>query len=96
MSGVPEQYFWDAYDKTHKKRTEKDVFKFFEKDTEIEYIRKRIVWVDEPTTEVINGMTMTSKSGCIIKDEKIVGPLCKVSELIAAEHVIESMDTDVI
>lgn len=95
MSGIPEQYFWEAYDKKYKTRTEKKVFDFFNETTEITYTRHRVTWVDEETTEEINGMMMTSKSGCIIKDEVITGPLMKISELIAAEHVLENADKDV-
>ena len=96
MSGVPEQFFWEAYDKKYATRNEKDVFEFFNEKTEITYTRHKVIWVDEETTEVINGMTMTSKSGCIIKDEVITGPLMKISELIAAEHVLEEANKDVI
>lgn len=96
MSGVPEQYFWEAYDKKYSKRTEKKVFDFFDEKTEITYTRHRVTWVDTETTEIINGMKMTSKSGNIIIDEVITGPLMKISELIAAEHILEDADKDVI
>lgn len=92
MSGIPEEYFWAAYDAKYDERTEEQVFEFFEANTEITYIRKKLKFVDEETTEVINSMTMTSKSGAIIVEEKIVGELCTVVEKIAAESAIREME----
>lgn len=95
MSGVNEKYFWEAYDKKYATINEKDVFNFFSKDTEIRYVRHKTIWVDTETTEVINGITMTSKSGCIIVDDEIVGTLSQVSEVIALEQVISDAQEDV-
>ena len=41
-------------------------------------------------------MMMTSKSGCIIVDDEIVGTLSQVSEVIALEQVIADASEDVI
>lgn len=87
MSGVPEHFFWEAYERKYGKDNRKEdlVFDFFEKNTDITYTRSVISYIDEETTEVINGMVMTSKSGSIIKKEIIKGTLGNISELCAIE-----------
>lgn len=89
MSGIADKYFWEAYDKKFKERTEKDVFDFFESDTEIEYVRKKLVFVDKETTEVINGIEMTSKSGAIVEDDPIKGSLRDVGLKLALEKALD-------
>ena len=88
MSGISEKYFWEAYDKVYDERTEEHVFEFFESDTQIVYKRKKLVYVDEETTEVINDMTMTSKSGAIVKEETIIGSLRDINTKIALEKML--------
>lgn len=92
MSGMPEKFFWDAYDATHKKRTEKEVFDFFSKDTEITYVRKKIIFVDEEQTKEINGMMMTSKSGAIIKPDIIHGTLSTIATRVALEGMMDELE----
>jgi len=101
MSGIPEKFFWEAFQKKYGKsydeltlEDEDDVFEFFETDTQITYIRNKIIFVDKEETKEINGMMMTSKSGAIIRPEIITGTLSRVADRIALESMMDEIEDD--
>ena len=103
LSGIPADDFWKSYylSKPHdtcivenKDKYVKEVFDFFDYDSIIYYTRHLCDYIDDETTEVINGTKIVSKSGCVISESTTKGTLSNIREVVAYEEFAENLESD--
>ena len=94
LGGIPEQDFWDSFDKVYNERTIENVFKFFEPDTQITYHKKYAIIVND-TSAVINGQKMYCKSGVRIDDTEITGDIRTLRKCLPIMRKLDEKDDKV-
>lgn len=91
LAGIPEKFFWDAYFKKYPEALPKEeeidrIFDFFDKKTEITYMKKELVEVKD-TDAIINGIHVHCDTGCYIQETPIRGQLFEVAEILAYDEL---------
>lgn len=97
LSGIPEEFFWKAYYKKYPKALNKEdeverIFKFFNKNTEIEYTRTLMDFDVDNTDKIINGIKCHCNSGVKLVKDTIIGKLRDTQEIIAIENAFSEQE----